>query len=98
MYNFNKMQYIQTQYSTGALYKESKVMFREVQFYKHGPCAVQDPQIQGVYGYFKTALAISNKTDLLNTLRRHNIVPSNRTLYNGVKYFNLEEVRFCLNR
>ncbi|CAH8294625.1 unnamed protein product, partial [Schistosoma turkestanicum] len=66
----------------------------EFQFNKHGQCAVQDPKIQGVYGYFKTALEVYNKTDLLNTLRRHNIVPSNRTLYNLTYFQKIMKIEY----
>ncbi|CAH8298741.1 unnamed protein product [Schistosoma turkestanicum] len=73
-------------------------IFWEREFEKHGQCAVQDPLIRSVFGYFKTALELYNRTDLFSTLRRYNIVPSNQTIYNSYKNYSLEEVRFCMNR
>ncbi|CAH8297929.1 unnamed protein product [Schistosoma turkestanicum] len=64
-------------------------VFWENEFKKHGHCAVQDPQIRSVFGYFKAAVEVYNKTDLLNTLERNNIVPSNRTLYNRTYFQNV---------
>ncbi|KAH8856097.1 Intracellular ribonuclease LX [Schistosoma japonicum] len=52
------------------------------EFEKHGLCAVEDPKIGNQVGYFNTSLQLRAKTDLLNTLKRYNITPSNVTEYN----------------
>ncbi|CAH8428669.1 unnamed protein product [Schistosoma turkestanicum] len=52
----------------------------------HGRCALEDPLIVGVLGYFNAALALYKRIDLLNKLQMYNITPSNITLYNRTHF------------
>ncbi|CAH8298731.1 unnamed protein product, partial [Schistosoma turkestanicum] len=67
----------------------AREIFWAQEFEKHGQCAVQDPRIGSVFGYFNAALVLYNRTNLLNTLKRNNIVPSNRTMYSKIYFQNV---------
>ncbi|CAH8428716.1 unnamed protein product [Schistosoma turkestanicum] len=57
-------------------------IFWRYEYRKHGRCALEDPAIIGVLGYFNAALSVYNHIDLLNKLQMYNITPSNVKLYN----------------